>query len=217
MTARLVVQAPGAEPHDFPLQEDVATLGRDRECDVVLDYDYVSRRHARVERIGEEYAVVDWESTNGTFVNGQRVAGRQPLAPGDHIDIGDITITFFDAASPDETRVFGPLPSECPIRCDPSFLKVLVRDRPLEARFFPEEFQLLSLLASRFGRVSTREDLGTAIWGRGNFDFGKLAGLVGRVKEKLGPEYGRLIVPVPGRGYKIEDSAVGGPPGTPAR
>jgi len=210
MTAKLVVQVPGAESHDFPLEKPLMTLGRDRECDLVLDYEYVSRRHARIERTGADYSILDWESTNGTFVNGQRIQGKQALTPGDHIDIGDISITFLDASGAGETRFFRPLPSECPIRCDSTSLKVWVRDRPIDAHFFPEEFQLLGLLTSRYGKVCTREDLGTAIWGRGNFDYAKLAEVVSRVKDKLGPRDAGLIESVPGRGYKIAETGTEG-------
>jgi len=212
MGAKLVVQAPGAEPQDLPLEKAVITLGRDSECDVVLDFDYVSRRHARVEQAGSDYALIDMDSTNGTFLNGQRVEGRQALMAGDRIEIGDLSITFLAPSSAGETKFFQPSAGDCPIRCDSSSGKVLVRDRPVDAHFFPEEFQLLSILASRYGKVCLREDLGTAIWGRGNFDYGKLAEVVRRVKDKLGPREAGLIESVPGRGYKIAEPGAGAAP-----
>jgi DNA-binding winged helix-turn-helix (wHTH) protein len=67
-----------------------------------------------------------------------------------------------------------------------------------------QEFELLSLLASRYGRICTREELGTAIWGRGNSDLNMLHRLVHRLKRKLGPELGSMVVSVAKRGYKVD-------------
>lgn len=63
------------------------TIGRSRDCDIVLDDANASRRHAEIRHIGLDYFVVDLGSTNGTIVNGQRVR-RHPLAHGDVILIG---------------------------------------------------------------------------------------------------------------------------------
>jgi pSer/pThr/pTyr-binding forkhead associated (FHA) protein len=205
VSAKLIVQAPGAEPVDYLLDKALVTLGRDGQCDLVLDHEYVSRQHARVERAGDsQYLIEDAGSTNGTFLNGQRLEGKQPLSAGDHIDIGDLTITFLGSGAA-ETKVFRPIARECPIAVDESANVVSIRGRPLDARFFPEESRLLSLLISRYGRVVTREDLGTAIWGRGNFDYAKLADLVSRIRDKFDPQDAGLIEGIPGRGYKIAE------------
>jgi pSer/pThr/pTyr-binding forkhead associated (FHA) protein len=75
MDAKLVIQAPDGQRHDFPLRAAVITIGRGAGCDLVLDYDYVSRLHARIEKTEDGYMLVDCQSTNGTFVNGRRVSG----------------------------------------------------------------------------------------------------------------------------------------------
>jgi pSer/pThr/pTyr-binding forkhead associated (FHA) protein len=54
-------------------------LGRDKANDIVLEDKLVSRRHAVIQKIGEEYFLEDLGSTNGTQVNGQRVAPRSYL------------------------------------------------------------------------------------------------------------------------------------------
>jgi hypothetical protein len=51
-------------------------LGRDRTNDIVLEDKLVSRRHAVIQKIGEEYFLEDLGSTNGTLLNGQRVPPR---------------------------------------------------------------------------------------------------------------------------------------------
>jgi putative ABC transport system ATP-binding protein len=62
--------------------------------DLVLPDTYVSREHAKIQSVGGQYIVSDLGSSNGTFVNGQRVYGAQPLRPGDQISFGRTTFTF---------------------------------------------------------------------------------------------------------------------------
>lgn len=203
MARKLVVSAPGGQGHEFPLTSPVTTIGRGRGCDLVLDYGFVSRLHARLEQADDACTIVDCDSTNGTYLNGRRIEGAQPLAPGDRIAIGDVSIAFLDSSSEEATTSFRTMPAGCPVRCDSALWQVWIGDRQLEARLSLQEFELLSLLASRYGMVCARGELGDAIWGRDNFDYNMLHRLVNRLKRKLGPQHTRLIVSVPGRGYRI--------------
>jgi ABC transport system ATP-binding/permease protein len=72
---------------------DGLTIGRDPECDIVLDSPEVSRRHAAVAAAHGGYVISD-ESTNGVFVNGERVAQSQRLTEGDVIRVGDAVLRF---------------------------------------------------------------------------------------------------------------------------
>jgi serine phosphatase RsbU (regulator of sigma subunit) len=69
-------------------------LGRHPSCDVVLEVGAVSRQHARIVRIDDNYFVEDLGSRNGTFLNDQRVEGRQKLAENDQVKICDIVLVF---------------------------------------------------------------------------------------------------------------------------
>jgi len=69
------------------------TVGRSRECDVVVSDPNVSRRHLELRRGEEGWSVVDLGSTNGMKVNGRRV-GEARLRPGDRITIGVTDLTF---------------------------------------------------------------------------------------------------------------------------
>jgi pSer/pThr/pTyr-binding forkhead associated (FHA) protein len=75
---------------------DQVSIGRRPTVDVVLDWDdQVSRVHARLERVEEEWTVVDdGLSRNGTFVNGERIHGRRRLSDGDTLRFGSTTMTF---------------------------------------------------------------------------------------------------------------------------
>jgi two-component system cell cycle response regulator len=70
-------------------------IGRHAQCDVLLDQDGVSRRHAKLVLTPEgNVDVVDLESRNGTFINGERIS-RERLRDGDQIQIGNTTILKF--------------------------------------------------------------------------------------------------------------------------
>ena len=72
------------------------TLGRRAEMDLSLPWDSeVSGLHAELHRVGPEWTIVDdGLSTNGTYVNGQRISGRQRLRDGDRIRIGRTVLVY---------------------------------------------------------------------------------------------------------------------------
>jgi hypothetical protein len=89
--ARLVVRrSPSLEEGgEFPLNAAPVTVGRGGQNDLVLAADeFASARHARIELRGDGVWVQDLESTNGTFVNGARVAGAQRVDDGDVVRVG---------------------------------------------------------------------------------------------------------------------------------
>jgi hypothetical protein len=75
----------------------VTRVGRAEENDVVLDSPLVSRRHARIEREGDLYRVIDQGSAYGTYVNDRRVE-EAPLRVGDVIRFADRAFRFSGAA-----------------------------------------------------------------------------------------------------------------------
>ena len=89
---QLVVQrSPSLEEGDeFPLNSAPVTVGRGGQNDLVLVGDeFASARHARIEARGDGVWVQDLDSTNGTYVNGSRVAGAQRLGAGDVLRVGE--------------------------------------------------------------------------------------------------------------------------------
>ncbi|MBN2503597.1 MAG: FHA domain-containing protein, partial [Anaerolineales bacterium] len=68
--------------------KNVIQIGRDSTNDVVLDVPQVSRFHTQIEKIGQRFKVVDLGSTNGTFVNDERITGETWLDQDDSIRIG---------------------------------------------------------------------------------------------------------------------------------
>jgi len=72
----------------------IVVIGRHQTSDLHVRCDDVSRRHAEVRAHGSHFEIEDLSSTNGTFVNGEKIEGTRPLLPGDRIEIGSRTITF---------------------------------------------------------------------------------------------------------------------------
>ncbi len=69
-------------------ESKVMSLGRHPDNEIVLDAPTVSRFHAQIERIGKRYRVRDLDSSNGTFVDGQRIRDEIWVSPGSAIHIG---------------------------------------------------------------------------------------------------------------------------------
>jgi pSer/pThr/pTyr-binding forkhead associated (FHA) protein len=74
---------------EFPLRMNrEIIIGRSSDLDMVLVEDMVSRRHAKITTSEAEIFIQDMGSTNGTFVNGEKISGRARLAEGDRILVG---------------------------------------------------------------------------------------------------------------------------------
>jgi hypothetical protein len=70
------------------------TLGRSRQCDVMLDDPNVSRTHAEIRPRGGSWVLNDLGSTNGSRLNGRKLDGSEVLKPGDEIELGTSRLTF---------------------------------------------------------------------------------------------------------------------------
>jgi pSer/pThr/pTyr-binding forkhead associated (FHA) protein len=72
------------------------TIGRDRMSGIYVPERYVSRRHAAIQYIEEQgFYLIDFNSTNGTFVNGEPVYQPRKLEDGDRIRLGSLSFSFF--------------------------------------------------------------------------------------------------------------------------
>ena len=92
--ATLQIQSGPHRGRRFRISRDRVVIGRHPGCDVVLESTAVSRQHAELTRSGDDVAIEDLRSRNGTSVNGKPLTGRRPLEDGDEILIGDQLLTF---------------------------------------------------------------------------------------------------------------------------
>ena len=101
--ARLIVLAGGNVGEMYEIGQELV-LGRSRSADVRLHGDGISRKHARVHVDGVEVLFEDLGSTNGSYVNGERVVNQHVLLEGDKIQIGSgviLKFTFHDELDED--------------------------------------------------------------------------------------------------------------------
>ncbi len=91
----------------YALESDQLSIGRDSANEIPVNDAEVSRRHARLTFQGGKYVLEDMGSTNGTFVNGQRLSGPRVLKSGEVISLGEQIIFVYEAvdSDPGATRV----------------------------------------------------------------------------------------------------------------
>jgi hypothetical protein len=97
---------PGAT---FEGAQDVTTMGRDVTNEVVLGDSEVSRQHARITQTPGGFVLEDLGSTNGTFINGERLVAPRILSAGDLVGLGEnVTLTFEMASTEGAATVMAP-------------------------------------------------------------------------------------------------------------
>ncbi len=85
---------PDGSTEKIPLASFPFTIGRNETADLQIDSNQVSREHATIARQGRKFKLRDLGSTNGTFLNGQRI-DEASLSDGDLLVIADVELTFF--------------------------------------------------------------------------------------------------------------------------
>lgn len=181
------------------LSGEAVTIGRAVENDIVITSRRVSREHARVQRQGRRVVLIDLDSTNGTFLNDERVHGSVELRDGDTVGIGDVMLVFHD---PENTILETPFPE---LVLDVAAGTVRVDRRAVVLA--PKEFALLAYLYERHGQVCSKDDIGRAVWPEyveGVFDY-QIENLVRRLRARIEPDPNdpQLLITVRGLGYKL--------------
>lgn len=91
--AELTIESGPDAGHSHRASDQALRMGRSPDNDVIFRDPATSGHHARLERRGEDFWVVDLGSTNGTFVNGESVQEKQ-LNHGDRLTIGQNAVHF---------------------------------------------------------------------------------------------------------------------------
>ncbi|MGD9932202.1 MAG: FHA domain-containing protein [Dehalococcoidia bacterium] len=215
LTASVARPATGEE---FAVEfEGDVTLGRGRDAAIRLADPMVSRTHASLSLRSDGALVVqDHGSTNGTIVNGTLVFGEVavfgwPVV----IEIDPFRITI--SSSPEESTLrdqvvgwqtgdtFDPPPIGATWLDTVNWRLVVDGEVALDG-LSPAEFTVLNYLCSVAPQVVRAQDLGDALWGGGRWDMTMLQELVAGIRRRLTAVLPgrRVIVNVPGEGYRIE-------------
>ena len=102
MQVVLVMFRSDGERRSFSVTRDITVIGRREDCDLRIPLGEVSRKHARLVRDGDTIKVEDLGSSNGTYLNGQRMQ-ESLLAPGDTVQVGPVAfVVQMDGVPADE-------------------------------------------------------------------------------------------------------------------
>ncbi|MBS1250848.1 MAG: Sensory transduction protein regX3 [Chloroflexi bacterium] len=182
------------------LAEDVTTIGRAVENDVVVTSKRVSREHVHLRREGWRVILEDQNSTNGTFLNQERVLSPRELRDGDQIKVGDVILTFHD---PNITFRESPLP-----HLEVDAAAGIVRIERQRVDLSAKEFTLLAYLYKNRGQICPKDEIAEAVWPEyeetSAFDY-QVENLVRRLRSKIefDPSDPQLLVTMRGLGYKL--------------
>ncbi|MFL7871589.1 MAG: FHA domain-containing protein [Anaerolineales bacterium] len=188
---------PSGQEH--PLEAPATRMGRAVENEIVVLDKRSSREHAVIRREGRKVFLEDQNSTNGTYLNGERLLQVVQLRDGDQIKVGDVAFVFHD---PEMTSVETPFP-ELDVDLEAAEVRV---DRRL-VQLSSKEFALLTLLYENQGKVCSKDEIGQVVWSeyqQGVFDY-QIENLVRRLRTKIenDPNAPQLLVTMRGLGYKL--------------
>lgn len=205
----LIIRRQDASPAQIEWAKPILTIGRDSANDIVIDHPLASRRHARLEYDGSGYCVRDLDSTNGTYINGDRIEGACALHNQDRIWVADTEIIFND---PEATQK-GPLPIEILkrvrgdelLRVDSRAKEVYIQGQLIDPPLTVKEFQLLELLYTHKSQVISKDEIAKHVWDYEVYDYNAIDALVYRLRQRIeiDPSNPRFLVTVRGFGYKL--------------
>ncbi len=184
---------------EHALEGTLTRIGRGIENEIVIVSKLSSREHAHVRREGRRIFLEDQNSTNGTYLNGERIQGGVPLRDGDKITIGGLHFEFHD---PEMTSRETPFPE-----LDVNVAAGEVRVNRRVIQLSPKEFSLLAYMHEHRGRVCSKDDIGRAVWAEyqeGIFDY-QIENLVRRLRTKIETDANapQLLLTMRGLGYKL--------------
>ena len=103
--AVLLVRSGQLKGHRFQIRVPIVNVGRAEYNDVVIPDSSVSSSHCKIQLREGVWVLVDLDSTNGSFLDGERIFGEAPVAPGALLRFGDVSVVFDstkdDSAQPD--------------------------------------------------------------------------------------------------------------------
>jgi pSer/pThr/pTyr-binding forkhead associated (FHA) protein len=114
---RLVIRSGVDVGKEFVLEKNEYIIGREQTADITISDPEISRRHARLFLQNGGYIIEDLGSTNGTFVNGQKISGPYLLRPGEVVNFGEHVSVLYESVQidPNATVVSSAAAPKAPI------------------------------------------------------------------------------------------------------
>ena len=170
---KLILKFKEAVLKEYALENEMVTIGRVDDNTIKVDNMAVSSHHAKLIRENGDYVLIDLNSLNGTFVNGQKVS-KWIVKNNDFITIGKHTLVYIDERTPKQTSLTGP-----------SELKSSEGTVMLDTR---TQQQLLEEAAAKKGVDNAGELVGALTFlsdneGHGEIDLSKRITMIGKGKE----------------------------------
>lgn len=205
--------------HHWALEREETLLGRDESCDIVIPMRQISRQHVIFRRVGDnQFVIEDLNSRNGTWLNGNRMAGSEPLplSDGDEIHIA-LRVRLRFVGSGITAPVTQDLPDVIPsmggsgrLKIDTEARRVFIRGVEMDPPLSLPQYRLLELLYVNQGRVCGRDEVVEAVWpdamGDGVSEQA-IDALVRRLRDRLAevdPEE-NYVITVRGHGFRLEN------------
>jgi DNA-binding winged helix-turn-helix (wHTH) protein len=143
-------------------------FAQDMDCDVTISDRQVSRFHAKLEPIKDgKVRIVDLDSKNGTYVNGERINGTYVLGDGDVIKIALIQELVFissDATLPLDSRTIKPKSKTKKLFIDEKARRIWIGEKELIPPLSVSQYKLLVLLYQSESTAIPREKIIRAVW-----------------------------------------------------
>jgi pSer/pThr/pTyr-binding forkhead associated (FHA) protein len=119
---RLVIRSGVDVGKEYILDKNEFIVGREQTADIIVSDPEISRRHARIFFQNNGYIIEDLGSTNGTFVNGQKISGPYLLRPGEVVNFGEHVSALFESVQvdPNATVVASAAAPKAPIAGAPA-------------------------------------------------------------------------------------------------
>ena len=194
---------------EFRLTESINTIGRSKSCTITIDENLVSRYHAEIHRIDNQYQLRDLGGKNGVYLNKRRLptGGIAWLENGYEIAFAYTQFLFNELAATATSPVLWTI-SEPSLCVDRMTRDVFVDGQRLNPPLSVKQFELLWFLYQNQDRVIGKDDIALAIWPeyQGDVYDANIDRLVSRVRSRIEPQGGyepRFISTVHGFGYRL--------------
>ena len=186
--AALVVIGGALKGHRYDLTGDAFVIGRERQCDLLIDDTTVSRKHALLQRVEEKWFITD-TSKNGTHVNSRRVTGALALTNGDKIAISTAAQLEFVGSEDTVPLLLEEGEAIGRMHIDRKTREVRLRGLLLDPALSLAQYRLLEFFYLSGDAIRSRDEVSRAVWpeaDQAGITEQMIDALVKRLRDRLG-------------------------------